>query len=221
VDFGKFHFGSIEIDGITYEHDVVIDRGKVSKRKKKRSRKFREELGHTPLSSEEKIPWKCRRLIIGTGRYGSLPVMNEVKFQASTRKITLLIIPTNQAIRRLLRKPKTRTPFSKSRNDAMIAGASSFAGCPKPPKAQRRAQRLAVAAPIKQSIATGWSISDTRVRCSSLTKLYPGHSNNVLRSEKAAGAASRHTAALCHGRRRIPISLCVTRRAGLLRARAS
>jgi len=106
MNFGKFHFGSIEIDGVTYEHDVVIDRGKVRKRKKKPSRKFRGELGHTPLSSGEKIPWKCRRLIIGTGRYGSLPVMNEVKFQARTRKITLLIIPTNQAIRTLAQEAK-------------------------------------------------------------------------------------------------------------------
>jgi hypothetical protein len=106
MDFGKFQFGSIEIDDVTYEHDVVIDRGKVRKRKKKRSRKFREAFGHTPLSSEEEIPWKCRRLIIGTGKYGSLPVMNEVKFQASARKITLLIIPTDQAIRTLAQEAK-------------------------------------------------------------------------------------------------------------------
>src|SRR6266550_8781140 len=99
--FEKFSFGSIRIDGVTHEHDVVIDRGKVRKRKKKPSRKFRDEFGHTPVSVEEKIPWKCRRLIIGTGRYGSLPVMSEVKFQASTRKVALLIIPTDQAVRTL------------------------------------------------------------------------------------------------------------------------
>jgi hypothetical protein len=64
--FEKFSFGSIRIDGVTYEHDVVIDRGKVRKRKKKPSKKFRDEFGHTPVSVEEKIPWQCRRLIIGT-----------------------------------------------------------------------------------------------------------------------------------------------------------
>jgi hypothetical protein len=26
MDFGKFYFGRIEIDGVTYERDVVIDR---------------------------------------------------------------------------------------------------------------------------------------------------------------------------------------------------
>ena len=54
--FEGFTFGSIRIDGVTYEHDVVIDRGEVSKRKKKPSKKFRDQFGHRPLSLEEKIP---------------------------------------------------------------------------------------------------------------------------------------------------------------------
>ena len=33
--FDKFAFGSLQIDGSTYEHDVVIDRGEIRKRKKK------------------------------------------------------------------------------------------------------------------------------------------------------------------------------------------
>ena len=33
--FESFSFGSIRIDGVTYTHDVVIDRGQVRKRKKK------------------------------------------------------------------------------------------------------------------------------------------------------------------------------------------
>ena len=104
MDFGKFHFGSIRIDGVTYERDVVIDRGKVRKRKKKPSRKFREEFGHTPVSVEEKIPWKCRRLVVGTGKYGSLTVMDTVKLEARRRKIELVILPTNKAIETLAKK---------------------------------------------------------------------------------------------------------------------
>src|SRR5215471_10248880 len=95
--FEDFTFGSIRIDGVTYEHDVMIDRGQVSKRKKKPSRKFRGEFGHTPLSLEEKIPWKCRRLVVGTGT-GALPVMEDVKREAKRRRIELLILPTVQAI---------------------------------------------------------------------------------------------------------------------------
>ena len=53
MQFEKFSFGSIQIDGVFYEHDVVIDRGEISKRKKKPSKKFREEFGHMPLSIEE------------------------------------------------------------------------------------------------------------------------------------------------------------------------
>ncbi len=99
--FDKFAFGSIQIDGSTYEHDVVIDRGKIRKRKKKPSKKFREEFGHTPLSVEEKIPWKCRQLVVGTGAYGGLPVMEEIKQEAQRRKIELLVLPTTEAIKTL------------------------------------------------------------------------------------------------------------------------
>ena len=34
MHFESFSFGSIQIDGITYEHDIVIDRGEVRKRRK-------------------------------------------------------------------------------------------------------------------------------------------------------------------------------------------
>ena len=95
-----FSFGLIRIDGVTYEHDVVIDRGHVHKRKKKPSKKFRDAFGHTPLSMEEDIPWRCRRLVIGTGT-GALPVMEEVKREAQRRKVKLIILPTLVAIQEL------------------------------------------------------------------------------------------------------------------------
>jgi hypothetical protein len=102
--FQKFSFGSIRIDGTTYEHDVVIDGGQIRKRKKKPSKKFRDAFGHTPVSVEEEIPWKCRRLVIGTGA-GALPVMKEVKREAQRRKIKLLILPTVEAIEELKQRP--------------------------------------------------------------------------------------------------------------------
>ena len=103
--FGKLQFGAITIDDVKYVRDVVIDRGEVRKRKKKPSKKFRKEFGHTPLSIEEKLPWECRRLIVGTGNYGSLPVMEEVKREAHRRGIELLIMPTNEAILTLAKEP--------------------------------------------------------------------------------------------------------------------
>ena len=98
--FEECSFGSIRIDGVTYEHDVVIDRGDVRKCKKKSSKKFRQAYGHTPLSLEEEIPWNCKRLVVGTGT-GALPVMDEAKREAKRRKIKLVVLPTVEAIEKL------------------------------------------------------------------------------------------------------------------------
>jgi hypothetical protein len=94
----KFTFGSIQIDGVRFEYDVVIEGGRVRKRKKKASKRFRESFGHTPLSADEDIPWTCRQLVIGTGAYGALPVMNDVKHEAVRRGVELVILPTPAAI---------------------------------------------------------------------------------------------------------------------------
>jgi hypothetical protein len=106
MHFNKFSFGTLRIDDITYEQDVVIDRGEIRKRKKAASKKFRDEFGHTPISVEEKIPWKCQRLVIGTGAYGRLPVMKEIKREAKRRHIELVIVPTAKAIRLLEKAPR-------------------------------------------------------------------------------------------------------------------
>jgi hypothetical protein len=96
--FTGFSFGSIRVDGVTYDHDLVIDRGKIRKRKKAASRRFRGAYGHTPLSAAEDIPWRCRRLVIGTGADGALPVLQQVREQARRRKIDLVVLPTAEAI---------------------------------------------------------------------------------------------------------------------------
>jgi hypothetical protein len=101
----RFSFGSIRIDGVTYENDVVIEHGKVRARKKKPSKEFRDAFGHTPLSVLEAIPWDCRRLVVGTGAQGALPVMEEVREEAVRRKVKLLTLPTLEAIEKLRSDP--------------------------------------------------------------------------------------------------------------------
>lgn len=96
-----YTFGSIRIDGTTYDCDVIIDRGAVRRRRKKPSRQFREAFGHTPLSLHEEIPWDCERLIVGTGALGALPVMTEVELEAARRGVELVSLPTRDAISRL------------------------------------------------------------------------------------------------------------------------
>jgi len=104
-------FGEIEIDGECYDHDVVIEAGKVSKRLKKASKSFRSEYGHTPLSVEEEIPWGGNQLIIGTGMYGSLPIMPQVHEEAKRRGIEIVALPTEGACR-LLRKLKRKDIYA-------------------------------------------------------------------------------------------------------------
>ena len=93
-----FSFGSVRVDGVTYDHDLIIDRGKIRKRKKAASKQFRGAYGHTPLSAEEDIPWRCRRLVIGTGADGALPVMQQVRDEAERRNVDLVVLPTPEAI---------------------------------------------------------------------------------------------------------------------------
>jgi hypothetical protein len=98
MNITEFSFGQITIDGKRWERDVVIDGRDVRKRKKKPSRKYRDRFGHTPLSVDEAIPWRCKRLIVGTGEHGALPVMDDVKEEAKRREVELLIAPTARAI---------------------------------------------------------------------------------------------------------------------------
>jgi hypothetical protein len=101
-----FAFGTLEVDGVTYEHDVVIDHGDIQKRKKKASKKFRDAFGHTPLSLKENIPWQCSRSIIGTGAFGRLPVMDDVKREADKRGVKLIVLPTAEATEVLQQHPR-------------------------------------------------------------------------------------------------------------------
>jgi hypothetical protein len=105
MKWGRCRFGSVEIDGEKHTEDVVLDRGRLRKRKKKLSRPFRERFGHTPLSVWEDIPWDCKHLVIGTGMAGRLPVMDEVVAEAKRRGVELVLRPTPEAVRLLEEDP--------------------------------------------------------------------------------------------------------------------
>ena len=87
-------FGRIDIEGQHYDYDVVVEKGKVRKRNKRASKAYRSEFGHTPLSAEEEIPWHGRKLFVGTGAYGSLPVMPEVYEEARKKGVEVVAMPT-------------------------------------------------------------------------------------------------------------------------------
>lgn len=94
-------FGELRIEGQSYDHDVIIEAGQVSKRSKKASKPYRDRYGHTPLSAEEPIPWGDKRLIIGTGAYGRLPIMPEVYEEARRRGVEVIAAPTPEVCKLL------------------------------------------------------------------------------------------------------------------------
>ena len=97
-------FGEIEIDGHAYDFDVIINKDKICKRKKKPSQVYRGQYGHTPLSVDEEIPWGGKRLIVGTGAYGQLPIMQELLDEAKERDIEIVAIPTEEACKLISQK---------------------------------------------------------------------------------------------------------------------
>jgi hypothetical protein len=94
-------FGEVRIEGQRYTRDVVIDGGHIRLRRKGPSKPLRDQYGHTPLSLAEDIPWGGRRLIVGTGAEGSLPVAPEVYAEAERRGIEVALLPTSDACRLL------------------------------------------------------------------------------------------------------------------------
>jgi hypothetical protein len=101
-------FGVIEVEGRRYQHDVVIEAGVVRKRRKRPSKPFRDDFGHTPLSVLEDLPWSGDQLVIGTGATGRLPVMDEFVAEAGRRGVRLTILPTAEACRLLAARPAER-----------------------------------------------------------------------------------------------------------------
>jgi hypothetical protein len=101
MDARLIRFGLIEINGHRYEHDVVIDGGVVYRRRKSASKAYRVRYGHTPVSLDEAIPWAARRLIIGTGVSGQLPIMPELYEEARRRGVEIVAEPTALACRLL------------------------------------------------------------------------------------------------------------------------
>jgi len=93
-------FGVIKVDGKTYKKDIVINKGKVEKRKKGKSKDLKSKYNHTPLTPLEKtIPWNCKTLVIGTGKHGRLPVTDEFKEEAKKRGVKLVILKMEEAVK--------------------------------------------------------------------------------------------------------------------------
>ena len=93
-------FGTITIDGKTYENDVVIRlSGEVVKRKKKLSKKYY-GTSHMLSKDEAKFVFEkgCNQLIVGSGQMGNVRLSPEAEVYFGRKDCEVLLQPTVEAI---------------------------------------------------------------------------------------------------------------------------
>ena len=94
-------FGSITIEGTTFEHDVLIRlSGQVKKRKKKLSKAIY-GTSHVLSLDEAKHVYEegTKQLIIGTGQYGNVRLSDEAAEYFKRKQCQVDLLPTPNAIR--------------------------------------------------------------------------------------------------------------------------
>lgn len=94
-------FGSITVDGKTYEHDVIIRlSGKVEKRRKRLSK---EQYGTSHVISKEEAKFVfedgCDLLVVGAGQQGNVRLSPEASEYFAKKHCRVLLQPTPEAIR--------------------------------------------------------------------------------------------------------------------------
>jgi hypothetical protein len=95
------NFGSITIEGVVFEHDVIIRLGgAVTKRKKKLSKAIY-GTSHIISLAEAIHVYQAgvERLIIGTGQSGMVKLSDEAADYFHRQKCPVELLPTPQAIR--------------------------------------------------------------------------------------------------------------------------
>ena len=90
-------FGTITIDGKTYEHDVLVRlSGEVVKRKKKLS------YGTSHVLSEDEARFLfesgCDQVVIGSGQFGNVHLSPEAEAYFERKGCEVLLKPTPEAI---------------------------------------------------------------------------------------------------------------------------
>ncbi len=102
-------FGTIRIDGKTYDHDVVIRlSGEVVKRKKKLSKKLY-GTSHVLSKDEAKFLFEkgCEQVVIGSGQMGNVHLSPEAEAHFAKKGCKVMLQPTPAAIN-LFNRSKAR-----------------------------------------------------------------------------------------------------------------
>ena len=96
----KTNFGSITINNIKYDHDVLIGLdGKISKRKKKLSKKIYGTSHIVSLDEAKYIYEKgIKKIIVGAGQYTSLSLSEEAKQYFKKKNCMVKLMSTPEAM---------------------------------------------------------------------------------------------------------------------------
>jgi hypothetical protein len=100
MEIERTTFGTITIDGKTYEHDVIIRlSGEVARRKKKLSKKYY-GTSHVLSKDEAKFVFEdgCEQLILGSGQMGNVHLSPEAEAYFAKKGCAVLLQPTPKAI---------------------------------------------------------------------------------------------------------------------------
>ena len=94
-------FGFINVDGVRYNHDIIITaEGKVKKRKKKLSKA---QYGTSHIISLDEIRYVYQKdsegIVIGSGQYGIARLSDEAIEFLDNRKCNVRLSPTPDAIK--------------------------------------------------------------------------------------------------------------------------
>src|SRR6266436_1327595 len=92
MEIERTTFGTITIDGTTYEHDVIIRlSGEVARRKKKLSKKYY-GTSHVLSKDEAKFIYEygCEELILGSGQMGNVHLSPEAEAYFAKKGCTVL-----------------------------------------------------------------------------------------------------------------------------------
>src|SRR3989454_60577 len=100
MEIERTTFGTITIDGKTYEHDVIIRlSGEVARRKKKLSKKYY-GTSHVLSKDEAKFIYEdgCEQLILGSGQMGNVHLSQEAETYLAKKSCSVMLQPTPKAI---------------------------------------------------------------------------------------------------------------------------
>ena len=114
MEIERTTFGTITIDGKTYEHDVIIRlSGEVARRKKKPSKKYY-GTSHVLSKDEAKFIYEdgCEQLILGSGQMGNVHLSPEAETFFARRVARSSCSPPPRRFIRSTTRMRRRSAFS-------------------------------------------------------------------------------------------------------------